>query len=242
MGAILVKLYSIEILWYVLSLGFFISGIILLIFGKEHYAKEKISLKNALKNTYKKGIEGIKFTLSHKIVFLIILGTLFIHLMIAGDNGVQPFLIDLGMKEHQLGYVYSLMAVAMMIFPFTSRYLTKYKPKNIISIIILIKIILFMSLLFIYPPLFYVASIILIFNRGIFSLGNPIVQTYFHKFIPKKIRATVVSSKSMIFELTIALTSIIAGLFLDLFGPQKVLAFGSLIGIIAIIIFQKIKD
>jgi predicted MFS family arabinose efflux permease len=46
----------------------------------------------------------------------------------------------------------------------------------------------------------------------------------------------------MFSQLVIALTALIAGVFLDLFGPQKVLAFGSLFGIIAIILYQKIKD
>ena len=73
-------------------------------------------------------------------------------------------------------------------------------------------------------------------------MKDPIIQTYFHKFIPKQIRATVLSSKSMFSQLVIALTGLIAGVFLDLFGPQKILAFGSLFGIIAIIIYQKIKD
>ena len=69
-----------------------------------------------------------------------------------------------------------------------------------------------------------------------------IIQTYFHRFIPDNIRATVVSTKSMFSQLIVALTALIAGIFLDLFGPQKVLAFGSLFGIIAIIMYQKIND
>ena len=175
-------------------------------------------------------------------MFLIVLAGLFTQLMVIGDNGRQPFLVNLGMAEHQLGYMYSIMAAVVMIMPFLSRLFVNFKPKNAVSIIVFVRMILLFSLIFIYPPLFFLAAIVFIMDAGLFSMKDPIIQTYFHRFIPKKIRATVVSTKSMFSQLIIALTALIAGVFLDLFGPQKVLAFGSLFGIIAIILYQKIKD
>ncbi|MDP7244846.1 MAG: MFS transporter [Flavobacteriales bacterium] len=241
-GALLVKIYSIKILWFVFGFGFLLNAFLLMVFGQEHYKPKKLKLIESIKQTYLNSKKGLKFTITHKVVFLIILAGIFTQLMVIGDNGWQPFLVNLGMAEYQLGYMYSIMAAIVMVMPFLSRLFVKFKPKNAISIIVSLRMILLFSLIFIYPPLFFLAAIVFIMDAGLFSMKDPIIQTYFHKFIPKKIRATVVSSKSMFSQLVIALTALIAGVFLDLFGPQKVLAFGSLFGIIAIILYQKIKD
>lgn len=242
LGALLVKSYSIKLLWFVFGFGFLISMFALLIFAEEYYTPKRLKFFESLKQAYLNSKKGLRFTVTHKVVFLIVLAGLFTQLMVIGDNGWQPFLVSLGMQEYQLGYTYSILAAIVMVVPFLSRLLVKFKPKNIISIIVFIRMALLFSLLFIYPPLFFLAAIVFVMDSGLFSLKDPIIQTYFHKFIPTKIRATVVSSKSMFSQLTIALTALIAGVFLDIFGPQKVLAFGSLFGIIAIILYQKIKD
>ena len=213
-----------------------------MIFGQEHYKPKKLRLLESLKEAYLNSKRGLKFTLTHKIVFLIVLAGLFTQLMVIGDNGWQPFLVNLGMAQHQLGYMYSIMAAIVMVMPFLSRLFSNFKPKNAVSIVVFIRMILLFSLIFIYPPFFFLAAIVFVLDAGLFSLKDPIIQTYFHKFIPKKIRATVVSTKSMFSQLIIALTALIAGVFLDIFGPQKVLAFGSLFGVVAIILYQKIKD
>ena len=241
-GALLVKDYSIELLWFIFGVGFLINAILLMIFGKEYYTPKKLSFSQTLKETYNNSKNGLKFTITHKIVFLIVLAGLFTQLMVIGDNGWQPFLVNLGMQQHQLGYTYSIMAALVMVMPFLSRLFIHLKPKNVVSIIVLIRMVILFLLLFIYPPLFLLAAIVFIFDAGLFAIKDPIIQTYFHRFIPDNIRATVVSTKSMFSQLIVALTALIAGIFLDLFGPQKVLAFGSLFGIIAIIMYQKIND
>ena len=241
-GALLVKFYSIKILWFVFGLGFLLNAFFLMCFGQEYYRPKKLKLVESIKEIALNSKKGFKFTISHKVVFSIVLAGLFIQLMIIGDNGWQPFLVNLGMAENQLGYVYSIMAAIVMVMPFLSKLFVKFKPKIAISMIILFRMILLFSLIFIYPPLFFLAAIVFIMDSGFVSMTDPLIQTYFHKFIPKQIRATVLSSKSMFSQLVIALTGLIAGVFLDLFGPQKILAFGSLFGIIAIIIYQKIKD
>ena len=241
-GALLVKTHSIKILWFIFGFGFLLNAFLLMIFGQEHYKPKRLKLFDSLKQAYTNSKVGLKFTTTHKVIFLIVLAGLFTQLMVIGDNGWQPFLVNLGMAEHQLGYMYSIMAAVVMVMPFLSRLFVNFKPKNAVSIVVSIRMILLFSLIFLYPPLFFLAAIVFILDAGLFSMKDPIIQTYFHKFIPKKIRATVVSTKSMFSQLIIAVTALIAGIFLDLFGPQKVLVFGSLFGIIAIILYQKIKD
>jgi MFS family permease len=241
-GALLVKSHSINILWFIFGFGFLLNAILLMIFGQEYYKPKRLKIFEAVKETYLNCKRGLRFTTTHKIIFLIVLAGLFNQLMVIGDNGWQPFLVSLGMAEYQLGYMYSIMAAVVMVMPFLSKLFVNFKPKNAVSIIVFVRMVLLFSLIFIYPPLFFLAAIIFIMDAGLFSMKDPIIQTYFHKFIPEKIRATVVSTKSMFSQLIIALAALIAGVFLDIFGPQKVLVFGSLFGIIAIILYQKIKD
>ena len=74
------------------------------------------------------------------------------------------------------------------------------------------------------------------------SLGNPILSTFIHSKIPDKMRATAESTSNMMNQLVMILTSLVTGLCIDFFGPQYVLAFGSLFGFFAIYFYQKMKD
>jgi predicted MFS family arabinose efflux permease len=105
-----------------------------------------------------------------------------------------------------------------------------------------IAMIMLFSLLFVSPPFFLVACFIFVIRSGVFNLGMPIFYTYLHKFIPEKIRATTMSTKSMADQLVISLSYLLAGFLIDLYGPQKVIAIGGLFGIVVIALYQKIKD
>ena len=217
-GALLVKDYSVRILWFVLGFGFLLNAVILIVFAKEHYKPKKLKLISTLKQTYFNSKKSLKFIKTQQVVFLIVLAGLFIQLMFAGRDGWQPLFVSLGMQEHQLGYLYSIMAALVMVTSFLSKLFVNARPKNTISVIILINMALLLSLLFIHSPLFLIAAIIFLVSEGTFGVGAPIIQTYIHKFIPKKIRATVISTKSMFSSLIFALTFPIAGIFLDFFG------------------------
>jgi len=51
-GALLVKYFSINILWFVFGTGFLLNAFILMIFAKEHYRPQKLKLISMLKQTY----------------------------------------------------------------------------------------------------------------------------------------------------------------------------------------------
>ena len=117
-GALLVKAYSIKILWFVFGFGFLLNALLLMVFGEEHYKPKKITIIESAKQTWLYSKKGLQFTITHKIVFLLVLAGLCTQLMTIGDNGWQPFLVDLGMAEHQLGYMYSVAAALATIMPF----------------------------------------------------------------------------------------------------------------------------
>jgi predicted MFS family arabinose efflux permease len=116
------------------------------------------------------------------------------------------------------------------------------KVKNVLAVTTLIRMLLLFSILFIYPPFYLIAAIIYVLDDGFRGLKNPLLQTYFHRFVPDNIRATVVSVGSMLTQITIALASLAAGALMDILGPQKIIAIGSLFGIFAIATYLKIKD
>jgi MFS family permease len=237
-----VKSHPISTLWYVFGFGFLLNAIILSAFAKEAYKPEKVSFIKTMKQTFDNSRKGLKFTFTHKIVFLLTLGGIFSFLMTIGDTGWQPFLVSLSMPRYALGIMFSIGAAIMMITPFLSKLFVKMKVKNVLAVTTLFRMLLLLSILFIYPPFYLVAAIIYVLDDGLRGLKDPLLQTYFHKFVPENIRATVVSVGSMLTRITIALASLAAGALMDILGPQKIIGIGSLFGVFAIATYLKIKD
>jgi len=242
LGAWIVKYYSISLLWYGMGLFIVLSAIMLFIFGQELYFIKQKSFKNSVKSFYKKTVSGIRFSFTHKIIFLLILSSVFILLMDFGGMGWQPYLTSLSMPNYTLGVVYSLFAVAIIFMPFLSKLFMRYQVKNALILVTLIKMLLIFTLFFIMPPLYVFGAIIFVFYNSINYLADPLYQTYFHKFIPEKIRATVASTQGMLIQLTATVCPLVAGLMMDVYGPGKVLALGGFFGVFAIVTYMKIKD
>lgn len=241
-GVILVKMYSIKLLWFIFGFTFFINAIIIILFTKEHFTPKKVKAADLIKESFQNAKLGFVFSTRNRAILLFILAGIFMQLTMIGAIGIQPLLVSLGMAEYQLGYVYSISSAVCVVSVFFSRFFVKNKPKHVISIIILFIIVLNLSLLFVNAPYFIVACAIFILGDALLNMGGPITQTYFHKFVPGKLRATVMSVNSMFFQFVIAGSSLIAGVCLDLYGPKNVIAFASLFGIGAIFFYQKIKD
>lgn len=242
LGSIIVKYYSITPLWYLFSAGFLFSGLVLLIFPKEYFKPKKTNLSNLISNLILDSKKSIKFSITHKNVFLLLIAGIFVSLMGIGDTGWQPLLVSFTMPVHQLGYLMSIASIFSIIIIVFSGFLTKFKPKYSVSFLLLFEIILLLSLLFISPPHFLVLAFIMIIIQSMSVARDPILQSYLHDFIPEEIRATVVSTQSMFLTLFISLSSILGGFLLDIYGPQQVIAFSSLFGLIGIFFYLKIKD
>jgi predicted MFS family arabinose efflux permease len=212
------------------------------LFATEMYSPKKLSIINALKKTWDNSKKGVRFSLSHRTVFLLILGSLFIGLLLFGENGWQPFMVNLSMPQYALGFVYSVVAIGWVLGPFVPKLFKKVNIIKTAVIVIIVRMLLLFSVVFIYPPLFVIAAAILVFDQGFKSMSDPLLLNYIHKFIPTKIRATVISIKSMGVQIVAALSGLIAGVLQDILGPQIVLALGGLFGVFAIATFLKIKD
>lgn len=241
-GTIVVRYHSIKTLWVAFGIGSFLCALLLLIFTKEYYKPKKVKVADLFSATYRNSKIGLQFTLANRTVLLLVLADLFVGLMLFGSVGEQPFLVSLGMVKYQLGYMYTIIAVISLLTPFLSRLFVEFNPKNVISFVIIGRAVLFLLLLIIYPPFFFIASVLIIARNALFTFVGPISENYFQKFILKENRATIISIRSMISQLFASLSALTAGIFLDNFGPQKVLACGGLFGVIAVVFYQKIRD
>ena len=141
-----------------------------------------------------------------------------------------------------MGYVYSVAFGISMVMPFLSRRFTHIKPKNLMSVFALLQMLILLSLLLVSESMVFIAVLIFVLSYAIFPLKDPVIRAYFHKFVPSRMRATVVSTKAMMTRLVIVIASVIAGILMDIFGPQIVIGLSGLFGIVAIIFYQKIED
>ena len=241
-GGLIVKYFSMNTLWTFYGCGLFVIGLILLIFTEEHYKPKKLTLLKTIKGTYNNSKKGFNFILKHRTILLLTLGGLFSALMMFGGGGWQPFFVELTLPTYALGYVYSLLGLLFIFLPFFSKLLMKYKVKNVLTLAVLLEAALLFALLFLYPPLFIFAIILFLTIQGIGPVLSPISASFFQKFIPTEIRATVSSVNSMIGSLIVAVATIMAGYLMDIFGPQRILAVGGIFGIFAALTYFKIKD
>jgi predicted MFS family arabinose efflux permease len=109
-------------------------------------------------------------------------------------------------------------------------------------IVIIFRMMLLFSVLLIRPPFYLLAAAVLVFDQSFKAMSDPLLFNYIHKFIPTKIRATVISIKSMGVQIVGVLSALFAGVLQDILGPQIVLVLGGLFGFFAIATFLKIKD
>lgn len=242
LGAMLVQGYSMKILWYIYGFGFFFTAFVITFFTKEYFKPKKTNLKDLFKKSFHTSKISIAFSIRQKTLFFSIIAGMFMCVMQAGSAGTQPFLVSLGLKEYQMGYVYSIISAVCIAMSFASRLFKNFKSKNVLTFVILIIIILLFLLLFVYPPMFFIASIIIVIKSGMLNLGSPLIQSYLHGIIPEKIRTTVISTTNMLNQLVRTVAGLAAGICLDFFGPQKVIGFSGVFGLAAMFFYQKMKD
>lgn len=241
-GAFIVKYFSITPLWFIWGIGFIIGAIMLLILAEEKYKPEKMNFLETFKETINNTKKGIKFSKNHNTTKYLILASVFMAMMIIDGDYWQPFLTDLNMPVYLLGIIFSIVSAVSMIIPFTARYLEKYKVKNVFITIIILRILVLSSVLFLYPGLFIIGAGIFIFSEGLLSLRFPLMEPYYHKHLPKKIRATITSVKSMGTQLGMGIGSLLFGYLADVIEVQNIIPLTGIFGLVAIYCFSKIKD
>jgi len=240
-GAYVVKNYSMSLVWVISGISIILVGAIFT-FMKEYYVPKRKSFVKSVMDSYKTSSKGLKFIINNKKLLILIAAGLFFSLMSAANNGWQPLLVEFSLPEYSLGIVYSILGIFTIISSIISRYLTT-KIKILLPIFIVMKMILAFGLLLVTPPEFLgVVMIFIVYTGMLDAITMPSLSVYFHKISKKKIRATLVSIKSMVSAFVIAIFSIFAGLLMDNIGITRTIILSSLFGIIAIFFFLRVKD
>ena len=207
-------------------LGFLITGgvyviaaLILFTMVEPYKPKNKVSLRAHWKQT----VHGLKFTINHKCVMWLIgfffLSTIGIELFY--DFWQQPLLVHNGFEVKYFGFIFAgMMVVRGIVSWYTHKIEGKLKENwSIISILIL-QVIMFYLFSFSNA---YVLIIFLDILYGVIAFKEIIFEDYINSYIRSSNRATVLSVKSLIYNLTGAIFYISVGKLLDIYSINYVL-------------------
>lgn len=240
-GAAIVKLVAIKNLWFVFGGGFLLMSLVLALFVAECFHHHKLRLKEIVSQTFKQSKSGAKFLLSTKPLLFLVLGGMFTSFMFVNE-GFQPLLVGLSLPVYSLGLFYSAMAGIQLVFPFCSGYFKRLRLRTALSLTTAVSMFLLLALLLVSSPWYIIGAVLLMLANGFRVINGPLFSTHAHHLIPNKLRATVLSARSMLTSIFASVYTITLGYLMDLFGPQKIVAFGGLFGILAIIMYWQIKE
>src|SRR3989344_1506531 len=242
-GAFLVKIYGLSIIWIAAFSSYILSIILLQIFTRGDYLRKKTNFFGSISNLKKQTKISLSYSRKHHIIFYLILAGMVAAFALNLQSSIAwiPLLEDLGMKEHQFGYLWSVMSLITAISPILAlKVLKKGKEKNFIVLGLVFWSIITAGILFAYNLIF--ALIVMFLGLLFYFAKNPSEEVYFHRFIPSKLRATVGSIRNMVFSLAVIIILPIEGWLVDNIGPRYTILISVLLMIPAIIIYSKIRE
>jgi MFS family permease len=241
-GAFLVGLYGVKIIFPVTALSFIVSFFILL-FGEEYYVRKKTDVKKSYVYIKYQTKKSVKYSFKHPVLFYFFLASFILFFGAAFSEGLTwtPFLLDLGFPDYAFGYLWSAISIVMMISPWVSKkFMKRNKERKFIVVSLVISTII--TLFVLIANSLSIALLITISSLFFFSMKKPAERILFHKFIPNKLRATIGSVEAMIISLAVVISGPIAGLVTDIIGPRYAIFLGGILTIPAIIVYWKIEE
>ncbi len=241
-GAFLVKLFGVSIIWIAGGLANFIA-FSLLIFGEEYFIRRKIKLKRSFFKIKEQSKKSINYSWTHPVLFPLLLASAI--LVFAGEFGNLiswvPFLEGLGFPDYAFGYIWSALGLIGIVAPILSTKLVKKnKEKNFIVLSMIAATLSAFLIIFVSEIIF--GLFVLFASAFFFALYQPVETVYFHKFIISKLRATVGSFVALVLSVAAIFAFPLAGRVVDLIGPRYTIFLSALMTIPGIIIYYQIKE
>ena len=241
-GAFLVSIFGIKIIFVVTSLSFFIATGIL-IFQRENFQKRRGNVRGSFSELKKQAGQAVEYSYNHPVIFyfLIAMAFLLFATEMIENIAAVPFLQGLGMPDYAFGYLWSGMAFMGVVAPLViQRFYEKSNKRKIIGMVILLSAV---TLLFILLAKALILAVILLLLFAFFDFARkPVERVYFHKFIPSKLRASIGSVESMFLSIIGIIAAPVGGFLVDTIGSQYTLFIAGIIILPAAIIFFRIKD
>lgn len=241
-GAFFVARFGLVSIWIVSGFSFFLSAF-LFSFSEEIYKKRKVHIRDSFKELRNQTKTSFSYGYKDHVLFYLF-GIMCIWGFLMGltnSLSTTPFLTGFGMKDAWFGYLFSAAAMLGVFAPWLSMYLAKkYNIKKVLMITPIAFLIFGTFALFAFNLVF--AIILIFFFSVMVDFDTPLSNTYFHKFAPTKIRATLGSIRGMIISLTAAIGTVITGFIVSAMGAKYALFIGGLLMIPAIFLYLKINE
>jgi MFS transporter, DHA3 family, tetracycline resistance protein len=240
-GTLLVNQLGINIIWPVTSVSFFLSGLILFFVPEHKVTKEK---KKSVTELISYSKESMKYSLKNKTLLYLFIALFFVSFftILRSNIAWQPFLKEIGLPVYTFGILFSCIAFFGAIAPYLAKPIIRKigKVNVFLALVLLAQIIIAFLVLFVNS---WIIGVILMTSLFfVFDLYNPIRRSYFQKFIPSKMRATLGSFGPTIIAFAYILSGPLAGYLVDTFGPKITIALSGLFLIPATILYLKIKE
>lgn len=241
-GAMIVKYSTMDWLWYLQGTGVSLGALVLLGQG-EHFRKRKTHVARDIRKTKKMLKDGWKYCKTHPIIFNLIAGAAVLAIGVEISTiSWQPFLVNVGLPTHWLGYLGVIGGVIALALPFTIIPLVKklgHERYYLAGLHIIVGA--FHSMVFfLATPLF--GSIAYIGAGFQSMLEHPVYKPFFQKHTPTKIRATVGSLQSMVWSTATLIGAGIMALIGDAWGPQNMLVLAGLIMMCSSVFYLRAKN
>ncbi len=240
LGAFIVRIYGLSIIWLLAAASFFLS-LIILSFAEEYFVKRKTNQSSFI-DAFKQAKISFNYSKKHKVLSYLILAGIFIVLAgnFFGPVVWVPLLSFYGLPDYAFGYLFAAIGVLGVIAPFVGkRIYSPGKERNfIIGCLVVCSLFCFM----VFGVAGLVSAFIVILGCEFFAhLRDPVQRIYFHNQIPSELRATIGSVEGMVLSLAGALAVPLAGLGVDNIGPKYTLIISGILIIPAILFYLRIK-
>lgn len=242
LGAFFVTKFGLNIIWIITGGGLFLSTLLLFI-PREDYKKSKIHIKESFKKITKQTKISINYSYKHPVLFYLLL-ILFITGIISNLDSLLawvPLLKSFNFPDSNFGYLWSIAGVLGVFAPLISNKILKKDKERRLLIIVSVLFLIYGFLVLIARNLIFLITLIL-FSWFLLDFRSPVSQSYFHKFIYSKMRATIGSIASLIVSIAGILSMPLTGFLIDNIGPRYTIFLASLLMIPIIFLYLKIKD
>ncbi len=220
LSGIIISLIGMKGLWYIAGGMMILIAAILQFFGTEHFVKRKARVGKAIRETFKKSIEGFVYVKKHPVLFYFLLEAILFSFSYIFGIAWQPYFKNLGLEIKNFGILFSVVGIIAIFAPMASNFILKIfkSEKNSLIISSIVDGVLMMILAGITslnPALIF---FVLYYPLGVAVC--PIKDKFRQQFIPSKQRATINSLFSAIAMPGAILSFLIGGILMDKFGVK----------------------
>ncbi|HJX50061.1 MAG TPA: MFS transporter, partial [Candidatus Nanoarchaeia archaeon] len=241
-GAFLVARIGFSVIWPVAAASF-LASFLILTFAKEGYIKRKVKIKEAFKELINQTKRSANYSYKHHVLFYFLLAgfVALFSLNLQANISWIPLLQSLGMPDYAFGYLWSMIAVVIMVSPLlATKLLKKGKERNFIILGMVLCALITSLILFAFNLILAVA--VMLGALFFYFAKRPAERVYFHRFIPSKLRATIGSIEGLILSIATIISLPLAGILVDKIGARYTIFISALVMIPAIIIYLMIKE